>query len=382
MEKIKIIIAAATSGMREQASIALDSENLQTVASITPDSAGLNKAGFMPADVLVLASDYLDSKEADFVERLYMTRPNLISVLLTTKTDAEMLQRAMLCGITRTINISESDETPVDAIMAAFNREKNRKNVDSVGAVRYESKVLSFFGTKGGVGKTTVAVNVAVSLAKMNKRVALIDLDLQFGDVGIFLDISKADTIVDIVEVNNYDYSSLTSFLHKHSSGVRVLCAPNAPEYAEMIRPEHVEKIIVGLRSEFDYIILDMPPAFNDISLAALENSSEVYFVINPDIPSLRNAQVSLSVFEQINMSDKLQIIINKDGNSNLSRKDIEQVLNRKAVLTIPCDYKNSTKAVNRGVPIVISYKTSKVAVELNKFAEKILGENQKSTKK
>ena len=381
MEKLKIIVAASKTDMRDEACQLLQSDLLQIVAKLTPDSTGLAKAGFVPADVLILYSDCLDRKESDFIERLYMTRPALICILLCTETDADMLQRALYCGVNRVIELANSKEQPVDALFSAYNREKNRLSAGDHAIVGYESKVMAFFGTKGGVGKTTMAVNLAVVLAKMNKRVVLIDFDLQFGDVGIFLDITKADTIVDIVEENDFDYAALSSFLYKHHSGVRVLCAPTAPEYAEIIKPEHVEKIIVGLRSEFDYIILDMPPAFNDISIAALEQCSEVYFVVNPDISSLRNAQVSFNVFESLGMHDKLQLILNKDGFSNLKLKDIEDVLNCKAVVVLPCDYKNSAQSVNRGVPIVLGYKRSKIAIEINKFAKILVSAPTKKAK-
>ncbi|MDO4582327.1 MAG: AAA family ATPase [Bacillota bacterium] len=373
MEKLRIIIAAATAELREEAERLLESDRLQIAARLTPDSEGLTKAGVVPAEVLILYSDWLDRKEADFIERLYMTRPHLPCVLLCSEADADMLQRALYCGVKRVIELANANEPPVDALFAAYNREINRLSADTNAPVGYESKVLGIFGTKGGVGKTTVAVNLAVALSKLNKRVVLIDVDLQFGDVGIFLDIAKADTIVDIIEENDYEYAALSSFLFKHSSGLRVLCAPTAPEYAEIVKPEHVEKIITELRSEFDYILLDMPPAFNDISLAALEQCSEIYFLVTPDIPSLRNAQVSFGVIETLNMADKLRLVLNREGNSNLLRRDIEDVLGVKAIITLPCEYKDCTQAVNRGVPIVLGYKRNKISAELFAFAERLI---------
>ncbi len=372
MEKLKVLIAAATAEMREEAAQVLQSDRLQTVAKLAADSVGLEKAGAIPADVLVLYSDCLDRRESDFIERLYMTRPSLLCLLLCTETDGNMLQRAMNCGISRIIELANTKETPAEAVLSLYNREQNRLQASASGQIGYESRVLAFFGTKGGVGKTTVAVNTAVALAKMNKRVALLDFDLQFGDVGVFLDIVKSDTIVDMVEENDYDYAALASFLYKHHSGVRVLCAPTGPEYAELIKPEHIEKIILGLRGEFDYIIIDMPPAFTDISLSALEQCSQVFFVINPDISSLRNAQVSFHVLESLNLRDRLRLIVNRDGFSNLKRKDIEDVLGSQAVLLLPCDYKNCAKAVNRGAPLVMSYPRSKISIAIGQFAKEL----------
>jgi len=369
MDKLRLIVAAETEDQRNEAAKALASEYVQLAALLSPDGAGLSKAGFIPADVLLLFSDCLNRREADFLERLYMTRPELLILLLCTETDADLLARALNAGVSRVIELTSSQETPLDALFAAWYRQQNRQNAVRSGGVSYENRVLGVFGTKGGVGKTTLAVNLAIALARLNKRVALLDFDLQFGDVGVFLDIAKADTIVDMIEENDYEYAALSSFLHKHHSGLRVLAAPAGPEYAEIVRPEHVDKVVLGLRGEFDYLILDMPPAFNDVSIAALEQCSEIFFVVNPDISTLRNAQVSFKVLDTLGMTERIYLTVNRDGYSDLRKKDIEDVLGKQAVLTLPCDYKSCAKAVNRGVPLVLSYRRSRVAAEISRFA-------------
>ncbi len=374
MDKLRLIIAAETEAQRKEAAAAFAIESVQLAALLPPDNGGLARAGFIPADALVLYSDCLNRREADFLERLYMTRPELLILLLCTETDTDLLSRALNAGVSRVIELANSQETPLDSLFAAWYRQQNRQNAVRGVGVSYENRVLGVFGTKGGVGKTTLAVNLAISLACLNKRVALLDFDLQFGDVGVFLDIAKADTIVDIIEENDYEYAALSSFLHKHHSGLRVLAAPTAPEYAEIVRPEHVDKVIMGLRAEYDYLILDMPPAFNDVSLAALEQCSEIFFVVNPDISTLRNAQISFNVLETLGLMERVYLAINRDGFSDLKKRDIEEVLGKKALLTLGCDYKCCAKAVNRGIPLVLSCRRSRVAAEISRFAVTMAG--------
>lgn len=370
MAQLKIIVAAAEADDREEAIRLLAGEQLEIVGSLAADSSGLAKAGRLNADILVLYSDHLSRQERDFVERIYMTRPTLLILLLCTETDADLLNRAMACGVSRVIELTRPDEELIPALLAAWQREKNRLAAGSAdNTVGYESRVLSFFGSKGGVGKTTLAVNTAIALARLNKRVVLLDLDLQFGDVGVFLDIAKCDTIVDVVEENDYTYPALSSFLFKHYSGVAVLSAPPGPEYAELIKADQVTRIIDGLAGEFDYILLDLPPAFTDISLAALGCSGEIYFVLNPDISSLRNAQLSFNIFDSLNLRDRLRLILNRDGAASLRQRDIEEVLELPALLVLGGDDKSCRQAVNRGVPLVLGNPRCRLSQQLTSFA-------------
>ncbi|MPN30341.1 Septum site-determining protein MinD [bioreactor metagenome] len=214
------------------------------------------------------------------------------------------------------------------------------------------------------------AVNLSAVLAQQGKRVALIDLDLQFGDVGIFLDIAKSDSIADVIMESAFEFSTLKSYLFSHMAGVSALCAPPNPENAELVTPDHVNKIISALRPNFDYVIIDMPPAFNDCSIAGLERSSEIYFMLNPDIATLRNAKVSIGVLESLDQGEKVRVVLNKNGDSSIKQKDVENVLDRSTVLVIPSDIRCAVKAVNRGVPIVIGDKRSPIASAISGFAE------------
>ncbi|MEG1547264.1 MAG: AAA family ATPase [Clostridia bacterium] len=374
MDTIRVMTAAFAAEDKLLAARLLANDAFNVVASLRPDSDGLRKAGTCQADVLALCTTKTPEAEFDFAERLYMTRGDLAIVLLCSDTTPAVIHSAMLAGISRVIDVNMGADAVKTEVFAAASREKNRQSIQH-SVSTYSSKIIQFFCPKGGTGKTMLAVNLAVALAALGKKVALIDLNLQFGDVGIFLDIDKGDTIADLVEENNFELKTLKSYMVRHYSGVHVLLASNAPEYAELIKPPHIESILATLRSEFDYIVLDMTPNFSDCAIAALEQSDTVFFVVTQEISALHNAKRSLKVIEALNLMDKVQLAINKDGISTISVKDVEGILDRKAVLIVPNDQKTAVRAINRGVPVVLGDKRSAIAQAILEFAKKLVRE-------
>ncbi len=299
-----------------------------------------------------------------------MTRKKLCLLLVCNDYDADLMARAMDCGISRVISLSDGEDRLCDSVINAVERERSRKTTE--GSVIYDSRVVSVFGTKGGTGKTTLAVNLAAALVKLGKKTAILDLDLQFGDVGIFLDITKADSIADIINENDFKYPTLKSYLYNHRSGLYVLCAPSSPEYAETALPEHIEKIVSSLRSEFDFLVLDLPPVFNECSLTALDLSDSVYFIVNPDISTLKNTKTCFGVMKSLKLDGKIKLALNKDGCSRITKKDIENILEMKVRLIMPYDTKTAVTAINRGAPFTLSMESSKLSKAVKAFAREV----------
>jgi pilus assembly protein CpaE len=236
---------------------------------------------------------------------------------------------------------------------------------------RYDTKVVSVFGTKGGTGKTTVAVNFAVALQKIGKKVLIIDLDLQFGDVGVFLDVPRFDTISDLVKEKDFNASTINNYLYTHTTGLKVLCAPQSPEFAETVKPEHIVKITEAMKNSLDYIIFDLGPILDDCVLQALDLSDSIYFITTPEISTLKNTKVCMNVMETLGLAEKVKFVLNKNGDSYVKQKDTEATLNAEVVLAIPSEAKNAITAINRGIPLVIGEPKSKVSKTINKFVQK-----------
>ena len=368
MNSIRIMLAAFSADDRKLISGLLTDETLRVVSSFRPDADGLKKASSQPADVLLIGTSAVPEQELDFAERIFTTRSDITILLLAPTMDSRLLARAMECGISRVIDINSNEHDICTHIMTAANRDQNRRFSKQTIA-SYDSKVVACYSPKGGVGKTTLAVNLAYALATMNKKVALIDLSLQFGEVGVFLDIPKGDTIADMVEEHSLELSTIKSYLIRHQSGIQVMLSSSAPEYAELIQPEHISAILSTLRTEFDYVFVDMGVSLGDCAIATIETADTILLVVNEDIASLHDAKRSLKVLEALNQQDKVKIVVNKDGISTITVKNVANLLEATPVLVIPYDLKAAMLAVNRGIPMLSCAPNSKATKEIRNYA-------------
>ena len=371
MNGVRIMLAAFSADDRKAAAGLLQDEALRIVCSLRPDKDGLKKAGTQPADVLLLVTRGEPEAEFDFAERMYTNRSDVTILLMMPHPEPADMERAMESGIARVIDMNSGVEQIKTHIITTASRDRHRRS-SMAKVASYDSKIAAFFSAKGGVGKTTLAVNFACAMAAQNKKVALIDLNLQFGDVGVFLDITKGDTIADMVEEHTFELATMKSYLIRHYSGVMVMLASSSPEYAELVRPEHIEAILSTLRSEFDYIVLDMGVTLSDCSISAFELADMIYFIVNEDIATLHDAKRSLKLLEALNLSDKIKIVINKDGISNIKVKDVASLLESAPVLIVPNDLKAAITAINRGIPMVTCAPRSKASAAIVKFVKSL----------
>jgi len=372
MNGIRIMLAASSAEDRRHISGLLQDESLRIVSTFRPDRDGLKKAGTQPADVLLIGTRGTPDSEFDFAERIYTMRSDITILLLVPAASGATIARAMESGIARVIDINSGESDIRKDILTTSNRDINRRS-STLKIASYDSKIAACFSAKGGVGKTTLAVNLAYALAALNKKVALIDLNLQFGDIGVFLDIPKGDTIADMVEEHSFELSTIKSYLIRHQSGMMVMLSSSSPEYAELIRPEHIEAILSTLRTEFDYVILDMGVSLGDCAVSALETADSIFFVVNEDIAALHDAKRCVKVLEALNLQDKIRIVVNKDGISKIKTKDVANLLESAPVLVVPYDLKAAMMAVNRGIPMLHCASGSKASKAIRDYARSMI---------
>lgn len=369
---IRIMLAAFSADDRRLISSLLTDEALRVTSMFRPDNDGLRKASSQPADVLLIGTRALPAQELDFAERMFTTRSDITILLLCPTLDSRLLARAMECGIARVIDIASGEHNIRTQIMTAANRDQNRRN-STQKIASYDSKIVACYSPKGGSGKTTLAVNLAYALTSLNKKVALIDLSLQFGEVGVYLDIPKGDTIADMVEEQSFELSTVKSYLIRHQSGIQVMLSSSSPEYAELIRPEHVDAILSSLRTEFDYILVDMGVSIGDCAIAALETADTILLIVTEDIAALHDAKRSIKVLEALNQQDKIKLVVNKDGISTITVKNIATLLEHSPSLIIPYDLKSAMLAVNRGIPMLSCAPNSKASKEIATYARAMI---------
>ncbi|HEX3039877.1 MAG TPA: histidine kinase, partial [Caproiciproducens sp.] len=159
-----------------------------------------------------------------------------------------------------------------------------------------------------------------------------------------------------------------------HSSGVHVLCAPKSPEYSEVVSPDRVQSLLSLLRSYYDFVIIDTPPWFNEVTMTAIESSSTVLFVTGLDISILKNSKLSLSLFESLKQKDKVRVLVNRAVEINtITLNDVQRIIGCPIWAKIPSDYKVAVSALNRGVPFILGAPNTKLSQSLSDVAELLL---------
>ncbi len=350
----------------------IQDEELAVVFESSGGAIALDHIENVSPNIVVMSLTAMDMDMLSLAERVIQYRPNTFVVLLMEHLTVENMQSAMKIGAHNVIEFPQNQKEFSDYLKGVYNAETARLSMmNEKQAIVWSSQVITVYAAKGGLGKTTIATNLAVELAKKKKKVAIIDLDLQFGDVHIFMDVEPKDTIAELVqEVYTPNIDSLRSYMVMHSSGVHILCAPKSPEYAEIVHSDRVQSVLSLMRSYYDYIIVDTPSVINDITITAIEAASMVLFVAGLDISTLKNSKLSISLLESLQQKEKVRIIINRAVEINsITVDDVQRVVHAPIIAKIPSDYMVAISALNRGIPFVIGAAKSKLSLAIANIA-------------
>jgi len=297
-----------------------------------------------------------------------------IEVVLVTKPTPKLRERAMAAGV-RTIL---PPDAAVDEVKDVFDRvlavvERRRENLnDGDSTAANAPHVISVISPKGGAGKSMVATNVAVSLARaVPEQVVLVDLDLQFGDVAGSLQLNPDHTIVDAARMGpDIDITSLKVFLTPHPSGAWVLAGPLTPVEAEEITPDVTQAIVERLSEEFRFVIIDTSAGIDEHTLAAIEVSTDFVLVSGMDVPSVRAIRKEVDALDQLGMlHQRRHFVLNRaDTRVGLDAGDVEATVGLKVDIAVPSS-RGVPISVNQGRPIVDSDPRSPVTKQLEALA-------------
>ena len=226
--------------------------------------------------------------------------------------------------------------------------------------------VLSFYGAKGGVGTTTIAINAAIGLHReLGRKVALVDGNFQFGDHRVFLDLGlDRKSIVDVVSAPTIDVDLVKQVLVKHDSGVDLLLAPPSPETAELVTADHVPEVLDILRSLYDYVIVDIDKRLDELNLRVLDASDNLFVVMTADLSCLKNVRLVLATMSQLGVpNERLMLVLNRSNAfTGSSMKSVEHVLKRQIEQQIGNDYRAAISSLNSGTPFMVNRSDSAIA--------------------
>jgi pilus assembly protein CpaE len=240
-------------------------------------------------------------------------------------------------------------------------------------------ELLVLYGGKGGVGKSVLACNLACALAKeTGAKVALIDLDLQFGDIGVLLNVPQTQSISDVVDsIDSADADFLRDIMSEGPAGISVLPAATSPELADLVTPEHVQKIIGELRHMFDFVVVDTSSHLGDITLEALDLASRVILVTALSIPSVKNAKLALRLFETLAIpSSSITLVLNRcEAHTEFNKDSIESHLKFPVAVQLPHDPRTIVNSINRGVPFVVANPEVEASQKIRQLVAQLLPE-------
>jgi pilus assembly protein CpaE len=388
-DRIQVLIVDDISETRDHLAKLLGFESdIQVVGTASSGADAIEQATNILPDVILMDINMPDMDGITATERLSAQVPSAAVVMMSVQGEADYLRRSMLAGAREFLVKPFSSDELTASIRQVYSREKEKAGRAVIAqAARTqdpteEGQVVAVFSPKGGVGRTTIAVNLAVAAAsEMGKKVTLVDASFQFGDVAVLLNLNPKDkSMAELVPQleEGRDPDSVEAFTQTHSSGIHVLLAPPSPEMAELITPAGVKHVIEILRQHSELVVVDCAAWFNDTLLGILDQADVVLTVLTLEITSIKNTRLFLEVAEQLGYSHKIRLVLNRaDTTLGIRVADVEHSIGRKVDHTIVSDGRAVVYALNRGVPFVLSNRESQVSQDVFRLAASIVGSRE-----
>lgn len=396
MTTINVLIADDISTTREDIKRLLYfEEDIKVIGEAADGNEVVMMAGELKPDVILMDINMPKLDGIGATEQISVKYPQCAIIIISIQGEQEYLRKAMAAGAREYLVKPFSANELSDAIRRVNDAQKRRNQFlmsptsNKMATTPIErlknGKVITFFCTKGGVGKTTLACNLAIALTQeTKKKVALLDLDLAAGDVTVMMNINAKGSIADLVqEQDTIDFQLIDVFMMHHISGVRILPAPESPEQAEFVQTKHVEAILKELKENFDYIIVDTAPLYNDINLSVLDCSDRVILVLNQDLTTLKHVKSAHDILKALNYGTKLKFVLNQKSNEGIKVKELESALNRSITVQIENDEKTVKNAINKGIPFIMGQPYSSITNSIYEMlsAFELLPPGEKSEK-
>ena len=361
------------------------SKMLNTLGFAVVASAGYGIEAFSlalqlsPDVVLVRIEDPL-VRPMQTLSRLTDGLPDLPIIVYAAEANIRLMHQSMVSGASDYLQEPLRAEDLEASIMRTLERKEHElmRRRGELEVPIPQGTVVTIFGAKGGIGKTTIASNLAVALAtEAQQSVALVDMDTRFGDVAIMMDISVERSIADLARnLDNVDRTSLKDYLVLHESGVHVLPAPTRPSDWRNLHGQNIRDVVDVLAQTHDFVILDTPGTFNEIVATAIEVSTMILLVTTLDLASIKDTVLAIEMLHERfgDDDDRVKVVLNRAGvDSGVRERDVERTLDSSIWWRIPQD-NEVVKAAQLGRPIVLSRPKSKVALEIREMARGLAG--------
>jgi pilus assembly protein CpaE len=395
-DQIRVLIVDDIPETRDHLSKLLGFEaDVEVVGAAAGGLEAIEMATALQPDVVLMDINMPGMDGITATEQLAAQVPTAAVVMMSVQGEADYLRRSMLAGAREFLVKPFSSDELTASIRQVHSREREKASRMAIAAPAQGSgpavgtnpsgepgQVVAVFSPKGGVGRTTVAVNMSVAAAtELGKKVVLVDGSFQFGDVGVLLNLnpknkSIADLVPELEQAGN-EVESIDTFVINHSAGIRVLLAPPSPEMAELITPSGIKRVIEALRLTHDLVVVDCTAFFNDTTLAILDSADIILTMLSLEITSIKNMRLFLEVADQLGYeAGKVRLILNRaDSALGIRVADVEHSIGRKVDETIVSDGRSVVYALNRGVPFFLSNREAQVSQDILRLARSVIGD-------
>ena len=390
-DKIRVIIVDDVSETRENVRKLLQFESdVDVVGAARTGKEAIQLSQELNPDVILMDINMPDMDGITATEAIRSKQPAVQVVILSVQSDQNYMRRAMLAGARDFLTKPPMGDELISAIrragaMAQSERSKSipaqvaptlGTNVIAQGYGMPKGKVVTIYSPKGGAGCTTLAVNLALTLNNEDTRVALVDGNLQFGDVAVFVNEQGKNTIIDLTpRAEELDPEIVEEVMLKHAgSGLHILAAPSKPEYAEKVTSSQFSAVLEYLRQLYAYVVVDTSSLLTDVTLSAIDTSDLVILVTTQDIPSIKNCRLFLDLSLTLGIErERILFVMNRyDKRINITPERVAENLKQEVAAVIPLDEATVMKAVNRGVPFVLDSRNQPASRGILSLAENV----------
>jgi pilus assembly protein CpaE len=399
-ETIRVLLVDDIADTRENLKkLLFFEEDIVVVGAAGTGEEGIELAKQLNPDIVIMDINMPGIDGITAAEILTRELPGIQIIMMSVQGEADYLRRSMLAGAREFLIKPPSAEQVITSIRRVYELGRAQRSqmaaqsvqapivvvqeVQSAAPIQVAArsarhgKVVAVFGSKGGVGTSSIAVNLAIALREQQSeaRVAVVDGNTEFGDLSVLLNLNADRTIVDLIDVEELETQYINDVFIPHASGIKVL--PGSPPMeAELVTNEQMRRVITALRLEFDFIVFDTRPTFGEPILTILDGADSVVLVTTADIPSIRNSRLFFEVAEQLNYPpDKVRLVLNKyEPQGNVSSAAIQASIKHPIIVELPRDDRAASSAIQQGLPYVMGNPRSQLAQGTVKLARALIG--------
>lgn len=374
-EKIRVLIVDDMTATRENIAKLMEFQpRLTIVGQVTSAEEAIELAKQITPDVILMDIHMPGMDGITAAQIISHELPETGIVLMSIQSDEEQIRQARLAGANQYLAKPFTGDELLCAVRAARYDKQHRVAGDET--INTLGSVITVFSTKGGIGKTTISTNLAVAIAeKTGKNIVVVDADLHFGDVALFMNLLPQKTIADLAnDIEHVNASSIDKYLTSFNENVQVLPAPFRPEQADIVTASHFSTILNLLRHHFQYVIVDTAPVFNETIRTALDAADQVLIVSALDVPTIKNIKLCLEIMESLDYpEEKIKVILNRaNSEGGMEAAEVEDILRCKITATLPSEGKVVVPAVNKGIPFVLSHPNTSISESIFELARAV----------